>query len=77
MPPALARFDPADWPAAACAHAALDQWVMACLGWLEAQPDSLPFGQHGGWLDVFRAAVRIALELPPCACKGHGCGERR
>jgi hypothetical protein len=53
-PEQLARFVPSEWPGG------VDEWRTAALAWLGEDPSrSLPFGEYGDGLDVFREAVRI------------------
>ncbi len=67
-PERLARFVASEWPGA-CPHEALDAWRAACLAWVADHPDSLPFGQYGGWLDVLREARRYRRAMTPCPGK--------
>lgn len=66
VPERLARFAASDWPDADCVHDALRDWRGACLEWVRAHPDSLPFGEHGDVIDVLRADIAYANRMPPC-----------
>ena len=60
MPEELGRYVAADWPGAD----PLAQWRDACVDWLRESPGrSLPFGEHGDSVDVFRECVRVKMEL--------------
>jgi hypothetical protein len=56
VPERLCRFVRSEWPAATWDDAAR-LWKDACFAWLAEHPDSLPFGEHGGELDVLRAMI--------------------
>jgi hypothetical protein len=36
------------------------------MAWVAEHPDSLPFGEFGGWLDVMREAIRYRRDMPAC-----------
>ena len=65
MPEELCRFVTSEW-AGGCVHEQLAAWRAACLAWVADHPDSLPFGEYGGWLDVLREAERYGRTVPAC-----------
>jgi hypothetical protein len=65
VPERLARFIPGEWPGG-CPHEALQAWRDGCMAWVAVHPDSLPFGEFGGWLDVMREAIRYNRQIPAC-----------
>lgn len=66
VPEELCRFVASEWPGAGCPHEALQAWRDGCMAWVAVHPDSLPFGEFGGWLDVMREAIRYNRQMPAC-----------
>jgi len=66
IPEELCRFVASEWPGAKCPHEALRMWQDECMAWVAVHPDSLPFGEFGGWLDVMREAIRYDRQMPAC-----------
>ena len=67
VPERLARFVPSEWPGAWCQHEALQRWQAAALAWEKQHPDSLPFGEHGDFIDVLREVGRLRRDMPACS----------
>jgi len=65
-PERLCRFVPSEWPDADCVHQALRDWEDACLAWVKEHPDSLPYGEHGDFIDVLREAAAYRHQMPLC-----------
>jgi hypothetical protein len=58
IPENLCRYVPAEW----AGDDPLTQWRDACWEWLHADKDrSLPFGEFGDFVDVFREIHRIRV----------------
>jgi hypothetical protein len=57
---------PSEWADADCVHQALRDWMAAGLAWVKEHPDSLPFGEHGDFIDVIREARAYRERMPLC-----------